>query len=76
MLFVKERKCEFFVKQIACLGHLISSEEIQMAILKWPASTNLVKLQVFFELSRFYRKFVQDYNKIFVPMARQGKAFL
>ena len=38
------------------------------AILKWLAPKNLQKLQIFLGMSSFYRQYVRDYAKIYVPM--------
>ena len=43
------------------------------AIVRWPHPTNLEELQIFLGLAGFYRKFIQDYAKIAVPMTNQLK---
>ena len=78
-LYAKESKCEFFKEQVHYLGHIISNKGIMMdpdkvdAIVRWPHPTNLEELQIFLGLAGFYRKFIQDYAKIAVPMTNQLK---
>ena len=40
----------------------------------WPHLKNLEELQIFLGLARFYRKYVQQYPQIVVPMIDQLKA--
>ena len=84
-LYAKESKCDFFQTKIHYLGHVISTQGIQMdmakvnAILHWPHPTNLEELQIFLGLAGFCRKFVHQYARIVVPMTDQlktkGKTF-
>ncbi|MCO5575281.1 hypothetical protein L7F22_029081 [Adiantum nelumboides] len=79
-LFAKESKCDFLKIEIQYLGHVISSQGVHMdmskvdAIVHWPHPTNLEELQIFLGLASFYREYVRDYAKIFVPMTDQLKA--
>ena len=58
-------KCEFFMKQIHYLGHIVSSNGIQMdptkveVILKWPEPRNVDELQTFLGMAGFYLQYVR-----------------
>ena len=75
----KNPSVNFLQKEVKYLGHIICHEGIRMdpekvrAILEWPHPTNLEELQIFLGLSGFYRKFIQNYAKIAVPMTDQLK---
>ena len=74
---MKESKCVFFAKEIQYLAHITSAKGMRMdpekveAILKWLAPKNLQELQIFLDMSGFYRQYVRDYAKIYVPMIDQ-----
>ena len=73
-LYAKQSKCDFFMKQIHYLGHIVSSNGIQMdpakveVILKWPEPRNVDELQTFLGMAGFYRQYVRCYAKISCPM--------
>ena len=43
------------------------------AIMNWPLPTNLKEIQVFLGLAGFYRKFVNGYVNISIPMTNHLK---
>ena len=43
------------------------------AILRWPHPKTVEELHIFLGMVGFYRKYVQDYAKISVPMTNQLK---
>ena len=63
-LFVKESKCQFGVKEVRYLGHIVSSEGVVVdlkkiqAILVWPNPRNLKALRGFLGLAGYYRRFI------------------
>jgi hypothetical protein len=73
-LYAKLSKCEFWLKQIAFLGHVISkggiyvdSSKIQ-DVLSWNAPTSVGDIQSFLGLGGYYRKFIKGFSKIIKPM--------
>ena len=44
-----------------------------MLFLRWPAPCSMEELQIFLGMAGFYRKYVNDYAKISVPMTDQLK---
>ena len=43
------------------------------AILRWPHPKTIKELQIYLGMASFYKKYVQDYAKISVPMTNQLK---
>jgi hypothetical protein len=60
-LYAKESKCEFGMREILYLGHIISGQGVQVhqkkirAIVDWPTPKNLTELRGFFRLCSYYR---------------------
>ena len=69
-LLLKAKKCEFFKKEIAFLGHIIMADGIQMdpekikAILEWPTSTDVKKVQFFHRMANYYWAFIKEFLKM------------
>jgi hypothetical protein len=73
-LYAKLSKCEFWLKQVAILGHVISKEGISMDpskvqdVLSWKAPTSVSDIQSFLGLAGYYRRFIEGFSKISKPM--------
>ena len=69
-LYCKPSKCEFFMKSINFVGHLISHNEIHMepgklqAVRDWPVPKNIKDLRSFLGFCNFYRRFVHRFASI------------
>ncbi|KAG1536699.1 hypothetical protein G6F49_012934 [Rhizopus delemar] len=78
-LYAKAEKCEFDVTEVEFLGFKISPKGIFMdqskvsAITNWPTPRSVHDIQVFLGFSNFYRRFIQDYSKLTVPMTALTK---
>ena len=61
-LYVKFSKCEFWIKYLELLGHIVSSDGISVdtqkikAIQLWPRPTSPTNIRSFFDLDGYYRR--------------------
>jgi len=75
-LYTKLDKCEFWIKEVVFLGHVISTEGIIVdprkveAVLKWERPTNVIKIQSFLGLARYYRRFIKGFSTIASPLTK------
>ncbi|KAJ0458184.1 putative nucleotidyltransferase, Ribonuclease H [Helianthus annuus] len=75
-LYTKFSKCEFWLDQVAFLGHVVSTEGISMdpakveAITKWPTPTSVTEVRSFLGLVEYYRRFVEGFSTIALPLTQ------
>jgi hypothetical protein len=73
-LYAKLSKCEFWLKQVAFLGHVVSKGGISMDpskvqdVLSWKAPMSVRDIQSFLGLAGYYRRFIEGFSKISKPM--------
>jgi hypothetical protein len=73
-LYAKLSKCEFWLKQVAFLGHVISKGGISVDLSKvqdvfsWKVPTSVGDIQSFLGLARYYQRFIEGFSKISKPM--------
>jgi hypothetical protein len=73
-LYAKLSKCEFWLKQVAFIGHVISKGGISVDpskvqdVLSWKAPTTVSDIQSFLGLAGYYRRFIEGFLKISKPM--------
>ncbi|XP_019250968.1 PREDICTED: uncharacterized protein LOC109229874 [Nicotiana attenuata] len=75
-LYAKFSNCEFWLKSVAFLGHVISGEGVKVDIQKieavknWPRPTSLSDIRSFLGLAGYYRRFVDGFSSISSPLTR------
>ena len=75
-LYAKFTKCEFWLRKVSFLGHIVSSEGISVdpakveAISTWAIPRNASEVQSFLGLAGYYRRFVRDFSKIARPLTQ------
>nr|GEW58872.1 putative reverse transcriptase domain-containing protein [Tanacetum cinerariifolium] len=84
-LYAKFSKCDFWLGQMAFLGHVVSADGITMdpakveAITKWPRPTTVTKVKSFLGLASYYRRFVEGFSLLTLPLTkliRKGEKFV
>jgi hypothetical protein len=72
--YAKLSKCEFWMKQVAFLGHVILKGGIYVDpskvqdVLSWNAPTSVGDIRSFLVLAGYYRRFIKGFPKISKPM--------
>ena len=73
-MYAKLSKCEFWLRKVAFLGHVVSNEGVSMdpqkieAVTSWPRPTNPTEVRRFLGLAGYYCRFVQNFSKIATPL--------
>src|ERR1700730_402043 len=73
-LHVRPEKCNFHTMMVEYLGVIVSPEGIAMdpskiqTILGWPAPLRIRDLQSFLGFANFYRRFIDNYSGIVIPL--------
>ena len=73
-LYAKLEKCTFDENHVEFLGYVISYNGISMdpskvqAVVDWQTPCSVRDVQCFLGFANFYRKFIQNYSKIVMPL--------
>jgi hypothetical protein len=73
-LYAKLCKCEFWLKEVSFLGHIISEGGISMDpskvkdVLSWKTPQNVSNIRSFLALAGYYKRFIKGFSKISKPM--------
>ena len=73
-LYVKEKKCALFLRQVEFLGHIVTAEGIRVqsgkidAVKEWPQPRTVTELQQFLGLCNYYRQFIKGYATVAAPL--------
>ncbi|GAU37549.1 hypothetical protein TSUD_369970 [Trifolium subterraneum] len=84
-LYAKLSKCEFWLKEVSFLGHVISSGGIAVdpakvdAVMKWGTPESVSEIRSFLGLAGYYRRFIEGFSKMALPLTlltRKDKTFV
>ncbi|XP_019107140.2 uncharacterized mitochondrial protein AtMg00860-like [Beta vulgaris subsp. vulgaris] len=74
--YAKFSKCEFWLKEVAFLGHVINKDGVIMdpfkikVVVEWESLKNVSEIRSFLGLAGCYLRFVQDFSKIAQPLTK------
>ncbi|CAJ2642437.1 unnamed protein product [Trifolium pratense] len=75
-LYAKLSKCEFWLKEVSFLGHVISSGGIAVdpakvdAVLQWGTPESVSEIRSFLGLAGYYRRFIEGFSKLALPLTQ------
>ncbi|XP_073024290.1 uncharacterized mitochondrial protein AtMg00860-like [Primulina eburnea] len=78
-LYAKFSKCDFWLDRVAFLGHIVSQNGLEVdpskveAVRDWPVPKSVTEIRSFLGLAGYYRKFIQGFSSIAVPMTALTK---
>ena len=78
-LYAKFSKCEFWLNEVAFLGHVISGKGISVdprkieAVVEWEVPTNVTEVRSFLGMAGYYRRFVEGFSRIAQPLTKLTK---
>ena len=83
-LYAKFSKCDFWLKEVAFLGHIVTDGGIKVdpgkisEILDWKQPKDASKIRSFLGLAGYYRRFIEGFSKLVKPLTslmEKGKEF-
>ena len=75
-LYAKLSKCEFWLREVSFLGHIVSKEGIRLdlrkieVILQWKPPRTVTEVRSFLGLAGYYKMFVKGFSMTAAPMTR------
>ncbi|XP_073354657.1 uncharacterized protein [Aegilops tauschii subsp. strangulata] len=75
-LYAKFSKCEFWLRQVGFLGHILNQEGVAVdpekvkAILDWKPPANVTDVRSFLGSVGYYRRFIEGFSTVAKPMTQ------
>ncbi|KAA0064296.1 putative DNA/RNA polymerases superfamily protein [Cucumis melo var. makuwa] len=73
-LYAKFNKCEFWLNQVVFLEHVVSANGVSVdpqkleAVVNWERPTSATEVRSFLGLAGYYRRFVEDFSRLALPL--------
>nr|GEX32195.1 hypothetical protein [Tanacetum cinerariifolium] len=84
-LYAKFSKCEFWLKEVQFLGHVVNREGIHVdpskaeSVKNWKTPKSPIEIRLFLGLAGYYRRFIENFSKIAKPLTQltqKNKAYV
>ncbi|MFS7931163.1 putative nucleotidyltransferase, Ribonuclease H [Helianthus anomalus] len=78
-LYAKFSKCEFWLREVQFLGHVVSERGIQVdpakveAVMNWQEPKTPTEIRSFLGLAGYYRRFIEKFSRIDAPLTSLTK---
>ena len=75
-LYAKFSKCKFWITEVKFLGHVVSASGVSVnpkkveAIMSWERPKSVFEICSFLGLTRYYRRFIEDFSWLTTPINR------
>ncbi|GJV53130.1 putative reverse transcriptase domain-containing protein [Tanacetum coccineum] len=85
MLYAKFSKCEFWLKEVQFLGHVVNRNGIHVdpskveSVKNWKTPESPTEIRSFLGLAGYYRRFIENFSKIAKPLTlltQKNKAYV
>jgi LPS O-antigen subunit length determinant protein (WzzB/FepE family) len=69
-LYAKFSKCDFWLEEVAFLGHILTAEEVTIDPIKikvvkeWEQPRNMTDIRSFLGMVGYYHRFIENFSKI------------
>ena len=73
-LYAKFSKCEFWLREVQFLGHVVTERGIQVdpakveAVMNWQEPKTPTEIRSFLGLAGYYRRFIENFSRIAAPL--------
>ena len=75
-LYAKFSKCDFWLKEVKFLGHMVSASGVFVdpekveAIMNWERPKSVFEIRSLLGLVGYYKRFIEDFSRLVAPMTR------